>query len=127
MQLLPILQGWIVASALLIAEHIALWEQPWRLEAPWNYVVGLGTVLLGCLVWAVTARGPVAPLDAWGSFVLVSTSGGWITLGYYVRGRQGRRKKAQDDAVRAIRLTQELIDAGGQDATRQPELRDRRN
>lgn len=119
MQIAPILQGWLVSSALLIAEHVGLWQQPWRLDAPWNYIVGLGTVLFGCFVWAVTVQGPVTGVDAWGSFFLIATSGGWVALGYYIRGRLAKQKKHDEKAVKAIRLTQELIDQGGPDgATR---------
>jgi hypothetical protein len=127
MQLLPTLMGWTISSALLIAEHVLLWGQPWRLTRPWNYVIGLGTVLFGCFVWALTARGPVSTFEAFWSFACISASGGWIMLAYYIRDRLAQRSEATRNAWRGLRLTQDLIDAGGPDAARQPDVHDRRN
>src|SRR6185369_5240235 len=91
----PIALGYIVASLGLIAEHIALWRQPWRLDAPWNYIIGVLTILAGCGVWASAVQGHIAPDEALIAFAIIAVgSGAWIALAYYIRDRQERGKLA---------------------------------
>ena len=87
--------GWIVASLALALEHIALWEQPWRLAEPVNYIVGVLTILAGCAVWAWRQAQveDVSPWLALIAFGLIASSGGWVILGYGLRGRLAIRKK----------------------------------
>ena len=93
-QWFPILLGWLIASLGLIAEHVALWRQPWRLDAPWNYVIGVLTILCGCAMWAGTVQGHIAPDEAWVAYAIISVgSGAWIALAYYIRGRLERGQK----------------------------------
>jgi len=92
--------GWLVASLALIAEHIALWEMPWRLSEPANYVVGMLTVLGGCAVWA-WRQAQAEPIDPWLAviaFGIIASSGGWIVLAYGLRGRL-TLKRARDKAI----------------------------
>jgi hypothetical protein len=85
--------GWIVASLALVLEHIGLWEQPWRLAEPFNYIAGVLTILVGCAVWAWRQDGPIDPWLALIAFCLIATSGGWVVLGYGLRGRLALKKK----------------------------------
>jgi hypothetical protein len=120
MQPVPIVIGWLLAAALLIAEHLGMWNQPWRLRRPWNYLVGVLTLATGWIAWAATAASPVTPIDAVANIGAVSTAGVVILIAYYVRGRLDQRdKQAQQQGeliglARGIRrdLTQELIDRG---------------
>jgi membrane associated rhomboid family serine protease len=96
MQLGSIALAAAFTAALLFAEHIAMWNQPWRADAPWNYVIGVLTLAAGWLVWGLIATGPIDPLDAAISIALVSFGGGAvIVLCYAVRARldQGRKKQ----------------------------------
>ncbi len=81
--------GWLVASLALALEHIGLWEQPWRLSEPINYIVGVLTILGGCAVWAwrQAQTGTIDPWLALIAFGMITTSGGWVIVGYWVRGR----------------------------------------
>ena len=113
-------------AALLIAEHVVMWDQPWRVERPWNYVIGVGTLAVGWIVWGVTASGPVTPIDAAVSIILISFgSGATVLLCYAVRGRLDRAKKNNSVVAEAERLTQAIID-GERHAARQPDLHDPR-
>lgn len=123
-QWLPIAFGYIVASLGLIAEHVALWRQPWRLDAPWNYIIGVLTILCGCGVWAMAVRGPIQPDEAWIAFALIAAgSGAWVALAYYVRDRQARARNAairRGEVVGGARgLISELLE-GDADATHDP-------
>jgi hypothetical protein len=94
--------GWIVSSLGLGLEHLALWDQPWRLAEPWDHVVGVLTLLGGCAVWAwrQTLIGPIDPWLAVFAFGLISTSGLWIAVAYWLRRgfkfiqRNGERHRA---------------------------------
>jgi hypothetical protein len=124
----PITIGWALSAALLIAEHIALWSLPWRLKEPWSYVVGVGTLGVGWIAWALTASGPISPIDAVASVGVICSSGVVILLAYYVRGRLGQTREAAQQTGEIIGaakgLTQALIDGGGKHAG-QSGLRDR--
>jgi len=92
--------GWLVASLALIAEHMALWELPWRLSEPANYVIGMLTVLGGCAVWGwrQAQSGPIDPWLAVIAFGIIASSGGWIVLAYGLRGRL-TIKRARETAI----------------------------
>ncbi len=91
LHLFPIALGYIVASLALVTEHIVLWEQPWRIEAPWNYVMGVLTILLGYGVWALALGTPIPPDEAWVAAALIASSGKWIVAAYWLRGRAQRK------------------------------------
>lgn len=117
-------------AALLFAEHVALYAQPWRVQRPWNYVIGVVTLAAGWAVWGLTADGPVAPIDAAISIMLISFgSGSVVVLSYAVRGRLEQAKKNSDVITKAKILTQDLIDQGERHAARQSDIHDpsRRN
>jgi hypothetical protein len=117
-------------AALLFAEHIALWAQPWRIHRPWNYVLGVSTLAAGWLVWGVATAGPIAPVDAAISIVLVSFgSGSVVVVCYAVRGRLDQSRRNSNVVAQAERLTQDIIDQGERHAARQSDLHDpsRRN
>lgn len=90
--------GWIVASLALALEHIGLWDQPWRLAEPVNYIVGVLTILAGCAVWAwrQAQTGAIDPWLALIAFGIIATSGGWVILGYWVRGRLTFKRKTAE-------------------------------
>lgn len=117
-------------AALLFAEHVAMWNQPWRVDAPWNYVIGVLTLALGWVVWGLNATGPVTPIDAVVSVMLISfSSGAVIVLCYAVRGRLERAKKNNVVVTQARSLTQAIIDEGKGHAARESDISDpsRRN
>ena len=100
--------GWLIASMALVLEHISLWHQPWRLAEPFNYIVGVLTILAGCAVWAwrQAQTGDINPWLALIAFGIIAIgSGGWIMLAYWLRGRLALTK-ARDahvsDRKRAI-------------------------
>ena len=105
--------GWMVASLALIAEHVVLWEQPWRLSEPVNYIVGVLTILAGCTIWAwrQAQTGAVDPWLAVIAFVFIAVgSGAWIVLAYGLRGRL-RLKQDKDRRIGKIRAnTAEALD-----------------
>jgi len=109
MQIEPLVIGWLVGSALLGAEHVLLFNHPWKVDKPWSYVIGLGTVLLACLVWARAYTGLIAPTDAVIAFGIVSTSGGWVILGYAIRDRIARHRQSMRLAEEARARASELI------------------
>lgn len=113
MQPIPIAIGWTIAAALLLVEHVALWAQPWRLDPPWTYVIGVATLFIGWAAWGMTAAGPVSPLDAVVNISLVSTSGAVVALAYYVRDRQARAAGHAAIVQQARAFTQAIIDDGG--------------
>lgn len=125
----PIAIGWTIAATLLIAEHLAMWDQPWRLEAPWNYLVGVVTLAAGWAAWGLTAQGPISPVDAVANIGAVTSSGAAILVAYWLRGRWDRHRKQHATVEQARRLTQDLIDNGGATHARKPDLHDpsRRN
>lgn len=115
-----------VTAALLLAEHIGMWSQPWRLERPWNYVAGVLTLALGWVIWGLAATDPIAPIDAAVSIILISFgSGAVIVLCYAVRGRLERAKTNSAVIAKAKYLTQDLIDQGDRHVARQSDLHDR--
>ncbi|HEU5100639.1 MAG TPA: hypothetical protein VFU22_16530 [Roseiflexaceae bacterium] len=87
----PIAIGWLLAAALLLVEHIGLWGQTWRLKNPWTYLVGVLTLAVGWIAWAMTAVGPVTPIDAVANIGAVSSAGAVVLVAYYVRGRLAQR------------------------------------
>ncbi len=125
----PIAIAWVVTAALLFAEHMALWDQPWRLDAPWNYLLGVLTLAVGWAIWGLTARGPISPIDAVANIGAVTTSGAVILACYWWRGRWEKRQKQSTAVEKARQLTQSLIDEGGATHARKPDVRDpsRRN
>ncbi len=120
MQVVPTVLGWLLSAAMLLAEHIGMWDQPWRLREPYTYIVGVATLACGWITWGVTATGPVSPIDAVANICAVSSSGVVVAVAYYVRARLGRhldRAQQQGEVIgmaRGIRqsLTQEMIDRG---------------
>lgn len=117
-QLEPIILGWIVSSVLLGIQHVLLWKRPWKIDPPWNYVLGVGTILAGCGVWAITLGSVlVRPADAVGAFALISSSGLWVIFGYWLRARLARKHQAGKKARAGLALTQEIIDAAGETST----------
>ncbi len=125
----PIAIAWIVTASVLIALHIAMWDQPWRLDAPWNYLIGVLTLAVGWAIWGLVASGPISPIDAVANIGAVTTAGGSILACYWLRGRWDKRQKQNETVAQAKRLTQDLIDNGGRQDARQPNLHDpsRRN
>lgn len=80
--------GWLVSSLALVLEHVYCWNQPWRLSEPWNYAVGVLTILGGCAVWAWRQSGTVEPWLACIAFSIIAVgSGAWVVLAYAIRGR----------------------------------------
>jgi hypothetical protein len=70
------------AGALLLLEHLALWDEPFRLNRAQAYA--LGTVTLGaCFTWwALRARMPSAAVAWW----LIAALGGTpVMVAYWVR------------------------------------------
>lgn len=126
----PIALALTFAAALLFAEHMAMWDQPWRIDAPWSYVLGVATLAASWIVWGLSATGPVTPIDAVASIVLISAGGGAVVVvAYAVRGRLDRARKQTAVVTQAKALTQDLIDQGERHAARESDLRDpsRRN
>lgn len=109
--------GWLVASLALIAEHLALWDQPWRLSEPVNYIVGVLTILGGCAVWAwrQAQSGPIDPWLALIAFGLIAVgSGGWIVLAYGLRGRltliRARETRVQQRKAEIVGALDDTLD-----------------
>lgn len=73
MQLAPLLIAWTFTSAMLVAEHIGLWQQPWRAEKPYTYIIGIATLLLGDLIWAAQIPQPIPATDAVIAFGITHT------------------------------------------------------
>lgn len=120
-QWFPILLGWLVASLGLIAEHIALWGQPWRLEVPWSYIVGVLTITAGCAVWAAAHTGGPSADEAFIAFCAIAWgSGGWIALAYYIRGRMERAKKAAEKRGEVVGSARGMIAELERDGTHDP-------
>ena len=117
---------WLISAALLTVEHVTLWGHPWRLVPPYNYIVGVATLLFADLIWAFNTT-TNRPIDAFYAFATIATSGAAIVLGYYIRNRIDLRDKARDMAQQAHQLTQSLIDQGGRRNARESEIHDRRN
>lgn len=73
------------ASLALIAEHIGLWDPPYRLPPPANYAAGTFTLGMTFLVWALRHRQQQA-LEAWlAAAIIASMGGGTVILAYYWR------------------------------------------
>lgn len=92
----------VLTGLALFAEHVALWERPWRLTRPAAYVVGVTTLLLGSGVWAwqQSRLGPIDPWLATFAFAIISGGSGLgILIAYWVRGvrsvieRNGKTKQ----------------------------------
>ena len=125
----PIAIGWVLTASLLLAEHIGLWEQPWKIDAPWNYMLGVLTLTVGWIAWGLTARGPISPIDAVANIAAVTSAGVIILICYWARGRWDKRQKQSAIVSKARSLTQAIIDEGTGHAARQPDVHDpsRRN
>lgn len=125
----PIAIGWLIAGALLFAEHMGMWEKPWRLDTPWNYLVGVLTLFVGWIAWGMTASGPITPIDAVANISAVTSAGAIVIICYAVRKRLDHKKEHTKTVQEAKALTQAIIDQGDGYAARQPDLRDpgRRN
>lgn len=117
----------MISSALLVLEHVALWGPTWRVERPWNYAMGVATLLVGAFVWGATTQGPVTAMESVFAFFLISTSGVWVIAGYYLRDRHARHKQSVEKTAQAKQLTQALIDERGKHGAREPDVDSRWN
>lgn len=116
----------IITAALLVAEHVALYDQPWHIDEPWNYAVGVATLAAGWIAWGLIADGPVRPIDAAISIVLISFgAGAAIVVCYWFRGRLELAKKNTAVVTKARALTQDLIDKGTGHAAGKSDVHDR--
>lgn len=81
---MSLLMAAVTVAALIVAEHIALWRAPWRLEPPASYIVGMATVGLGMILWGLA----VGQVDAAFAFWILTSAAGMADVGaYWVRGR----------------------------------------
>lgn len=93
----PILIASLLAVALLIAEHVTLWNRPWRLTRIASYAVGTATLFTGFVLWAALENGPIDPWHAVIAVLVIDLSGGAaIITAYWFRNKLQER-----DAVTA--------------------------
>jgi membrane protein implicated in regulation of membrane protease activity len=102
--------GWLVTFLLLIIEHM-LWKDQPRLV---RYLLGGGTICLGCSVAGAILESMLLGFGAW-----VIASAGLIVI--YLTWQDQRTSKAKQAAAKRGEiigatkgLTQEIIDGGGE-------------
>lgn len=100
----------IGAALSLLAEHLALWDAPWRLSRPASYVLGVATLLIWFAVWAI-AQGELNALAA--LCTITGAGGGTVIIAYWVRGRLDEIRTRSRAAGAASVLSQDAIDRGG--------------
>lgn len=119
-------------SLTLLAEHIGLWNTPWRLSPPASYAIGVGTLAGWYALWCVLMGDYL--IFAVAFLFLAAGSGAWIVLAYWLRERLDILKQRSRNAGRAESnppaiapfapyLTQDPIDRGGAHGPYPPERR----
>lgn len=100
----------LVVLGLIIGVHFGLWATPWRLAPPTTYLVGVGIILVGNIVWGVKQAeyGAIDPRMAVVAFVIIASPGLILYLFYWARGclrlieERGRKKAVVGRALEEI-------------------------
>ena len=90
----------LLGGALLVAEHVALWHEPWRLRRPAAYTLGIATLGTVFAWWCHRHqhRHAQEALAAWGVIATLGGAATWVA--YWLRGR------LEDLDARALRAGQ---------------------
>lgn len=118
------------AAATLIAQHIALWNHPWRLNPPIPYALGTLTLAFWFSVfcWLI---GPQYLLFGVAFLLMAGIAGGAVIIAYWIRGRldilKGRSRAAGRAEAVTNPYTQDIIDRGGNRGPDSPEPAYRKN
>lgn len=110
-ELLAISIGAVVAAALLIVEHVTLWQQPWTLSRPASYAVGTATLGLGISITAALLNQPLIAYVFWGVAI---PAGAMVIIAYWMRAKlDSLTKSATKRSALAALIIEESEEARG--------------
>lgn len=113
--------AWLTTFAVMQAQHAYFRQLDFRVR----YVLGAAAICVGCSAVGVLLENALLAVVPW----IMASAGATVIVNYAAEERRERERRAaqqQGEIVGMTRgLTQELIDQGGEHASRQSSVHDR--